>query len=143
VVAIGCTNGGYDRQCSRRSLTARPGVVAVYDISNPLKDGEPLGQGNLLWPPLDVVESEVFTDILPQFYTSIHQSGVRAVTWLRVPPSSSSGSLLWDEDPVIIATGGYDGAQGYIDLRDGAMNEFNRTRGRCQQSDIDRGADWT
>lgn len=87
------------------------------------------------------MESEVATDILPQFYTSIHQSGVRAVTWLRIPPSSSSGSLLWEEDPVIIATGGYDGAQGYIDLRDGAMNEFNRTRGPCHHSEIDHEAD--
>lgn len=67
--------------------------------------------------------------ILPQFYTSIHQSAVRAVTWVRVPPSSASGRPIWDEDPVIIATGGYDGAQCYIDLRDGTMNEFNRTRG--------------
>ena len=117
--------------------------MAIYNISNPLKDGRPLGQGNLLWHPLGVVESEVVTDIPPQFYTSIHQSGVRAVTWLRIPPSSSSGGLLWDEDPVVIATGGYDGAQGYIDLRDGAMNEFNRTRGQCQQSDIDRRADRT
>ena len=91
--------------------------------------------------PLYIAVSEAITDILPQFYTSIHQSGVRAVTWLRIPPSSSSGSLLWDEDPVIIATGGYDGAQGYIDLRDGAMNEFNRTRGWCQRSDIDHAAD--
>jgi len=72
---------------------------------------------------------DVTTDILPQFYTSIHQSGIRAVTWMNIPPSSPSGSPLWDEDPVIIATGGYDGAQGYTDLRDATMNEFNRTRG--------------
>lgn len=75
------------------------------------------------------VDSEAVTDILPHFYAPIHQSAVRAVTWMRIPPSSASGSPLWDEDPVIIATGGYDGAQGYVDLRDGATNEFNRTRG--------------
>ncbi|KAF9651500.1 hypothetical protein BDM02DRAFT_3091246 [Thelephora ganbajun] len=95
VVAIGCTNG----------------AVAIYNISDYLKEGKPLDE-----------------DILPQFYTSIHQSAVRAVSWMRIPPSSPSGSPLWNEDPVIIATGGYDGAQGYIDLRDGVMNEFNRTR---------------
>lgn len=76
-----------------------------------------------------VIVSEATTAILPQFYASIHQSAVRAVTWVRAPPSSASGSSIWGEDPVIIATGGYDGAQGYIDLRDGIMNEFNRTRG--------------
>lgn len=75
-------------------------------------------------------ESEAIADILPQFYTSIHQSAVRAVTWIRAPPFSSLGSPLWDEDPVVIATGGYDGAQGFTDVRDAAMNEFNRTRGR-------------
>ena len=74
-------------------------------------------------------EPETIADILPQFYTSIHQSAIRAVTWIRVPPFSSLGSPLWGEDPVIIATGGYDGAQGYTDLRDATMNEFNRTRG--------------
>lgn len=74
-------------------------------------------------------ESEVTTDITPQFYTSAHQSAVRAVAWVRVPPSSGSGSPLWDGDPTVIATGGYDGSQGYIDIRDGLMNEFNRTRG--------------
>ena len=60
---------------------------------------------------------------------------------MRVPPSSSSGSPLWDDDPVIIATGGYDGAQGYVDLRDAAMNEFNRTRGAPQQLNINHQAD--
>lgn len=105
-----------------------PGVVAIYNISSLLKDGKALGGGLLLRSPLNV-ESDAITDILPQFYSSVHQSAIRAVTWMRIPPSSS-GSPLWDEDPVIIATGGYDGAQGYVDLRDAAMNEFNRTRGR-------------
>ena len=91
--------------------------------------------------PVPCCGSEATTDTLPQFYTSIHQSAIRAVTWMRVPPSSSSGGLLWDEDPVIIATGGYDGAQGYTDLRDGTMNEFNRTRGLSWQSHPNRQAD--
>lgn len=110
----------------------QPGAVAIYDISNPLKEGRPIDQGLLFLSMLGAVESEAITDILPQFYTSIHQSGVRAVTWMRIPPSSSGGPL-WGDDPVIIATGGYDGAQGYIDLRDAAMNEFNRTRGQSRQ----------
>ena len=89
-----------------------------------------------------VAGSEAITDILPQFYTSIHQSAIRAIAWMRIPPFSSQGSPLWDEDPVTIATGGYDGAQGFTDLRDAAMNEFNRTRGQSQQPDANRQANW-
>ena len=108
--------------------------MAVYNISESLKGGKPLNEGPPLLSLLGIAETEAIVDILPHFYASIHQSGIRAVTWMRIPPSSSSGGPLWDEDPVIIATGGYDGAQGYMDLRDATMNEFNRTRGRSQRS---------
>ena len=108
--------------------------MAVYNISNPLKEGKPPDEGRLSHSLAICTESETAPDILPQFYTSVHQSAVRAVTWMRIPPSSASGSLLWDEDPVVIATGGYDGAQGYIDLRDGVISEFNRTRGIFHRS---------
>ena len=103
--------------------------MAIYNISSSLNDGKSLDEGLLLRSSLRNAETEAITDVLPQFYTSIHQSAIRAVTWMRVPPFSSSGSPLWDEDPVVVATGGYDGVQGFTDLRDAAMNEFNRTRG--------------
>lgn len=46
VVAIGCTNGGSAGRWNFRGfLTISPGAVAIYNISDPLKEGKPLGEG--------------------------------------------------------------------------------------------------
>lgn len=37
---------------------------------------------------------------------------------------------MTDDDPTVIATGGYDGVEGLTDLREHATNVFNRTRGK-------------
>lgn len=141
VVAIGCTNGEVKPIVFWGSPNTSTRRCSGLQYIRPSKGRE------ISWRRLTTFEyhradrSEAIIEILPQFCVSIHQSAIRAVTWLRVPPFSSTGSPVWDEDPVVIATGGYDGSQGFIDLRDAAMNEFNRTRGESQQLDADRHAD--
>jgi hypothetical protein len=68
-------------------------------------------------------------NILPTHYISVHQSAIRAITWIRTPPTESSGAFHVDADPTVIATGGYDGLQCLTDIREGAGCVMNRTRG--------------
>ncbi|KAH9079690.1 hypothetical protein EDB83DRAFT_2514204 [Lactarius deliciosus] len=59
--------------------------------------------------------------ILPMGYFCVHQSAVRALTWVRVPDRHGNG-------PTVIASGGYDGLQCLTDIRDLGGYVFNRTR---------------
>lgn len=68
-------------------------------------------------------------DILPTYYTSIHQSAIRALSWIRVPPVNGSGEFNVNADPTVIATGGYDGILCLTDIREPHGNAMNRTRG--------------
>ncbi|KZV71848.1 hypothetical protein PENSPDRAFT_650271 [Peniophora sp. CONT] len=86
------------------------GAVAVYDIADALRSGQPVH------------------DLLPSHYQYVHQSGVRAVSWVRAPPASSSGEFRTDVDPTVIASGGHDGTECLWDIRDPGANVMNRTR---------------
>lgn len=85
------------------------GYVAVYDIGNALRTGQD-------------------RNILPTHYISIHQSAVRALAWIRVPPANGSGVPSTSEDPTVLATGGYDGLECLTDIREPHGNVVNRTR---------------
>ena len=60
--------------------------------------------------------------ILPMCYFCVHQSAIRALTWVRVPDRHGNG-------PTVIASGGFDGLQCLTDIRDVGGHVFNRTRG--------------
>lgn len=68
-------------------------------------------------------------DLLPSHYQYVHQSGVRAISWIRAPSTSSSGEFCTDSDPTVIASGGHDGTECLWDIRDPSGNVMNRTRG--------------
>lgn len=85
------------------------GYVAVYDIGHALRTGQD-------------------RNILPTHYISIHQSAVRALAWIRVPPTNGSGVPSTSEDPTVLATGGYDGLECLTDIREPHGNIVNRTR---------------
>ena len=62
------------------------------------------------------------TAALPIGYYCVHQSAIRALTWVRVPDRHGNG-------PTVIASGGYDGLQCLTDIREMGGHVFNRTRG--------------
>ncbi|KAF8163757.1 hypothetical protein B0H34DRAFT_650320 [Crassisporium funariophilum] len=99
VVAIGTTNG----------------TIAVYDIGPAL---------NSYTDP----SCPTITDILPTHYLAVHQSAIRALAWIRAPPSWPSGAPRLDQDPTVIASGGYDGMECMTDIREGLGSVMNRTR---------------
>ena len=69
------------------------------------------------------------TDLLPTHYLTVHQSAIRALGWIKVPPCHPSGISRVDQDPTVIASGGYDGMECLTDIRDGHGAVINRTRG--------------
>lgn len=73
-------------------------------------------------------------DVLPTHYIPVHQSAIRALAWIRAPPSSEFGSLT-KENPTVIASGGYDGAEYLLDIRDPPAYIMNRTRGSAKFCD--------
>jgi len=58
---------------------------------------------------------------MPIGYFCVHQSAIRALTWVRVPDRHGNG-------PTVIASGGYDGLQCLTDIRELGGYVFNRTR---------------
>lgn len=85
------------------------GCIAIYDIGNALNEG-------------------ICANILPMYYICVHQSAVRAITWIRVPPTDARGDPATSEDPTVIASGGYDGVECLIDIREPHGYVVNRTR---------------
>ncbi|KAG1890874.1 hypothetical protein F4604DRAFT_1567577 [Suillus subluteus] len=85
------------------------GFVAVYDIGHAVRTG----QG---------------PNMLPIHYISIHQCAVRALAWIRIPPTNGSGVPSISEDPTFLATGGYDGLECLTDIREPHGNIVNRAR---------------
>jgi transcription factor C subunit 6 len=71
---------------------------------------------------------DVITNILPTHYITVHQSAIRALAWIRVPPSSAGVSCS-ELDPTVIASAGYDGLECLTDVREGSGCVMNRTRG--------------
>jgi hypothetical protein len=68
-------------------------------------------------------------NILPSHYLTVHQSAIRALAWVRAPPSWPSGATRLDGDPTVIVSGGYDGLECLTDIREGHGSVMNRTRG--------------
>ncbi|EIW84695.1 WD40 repeat-like protein [Coniophora puteana RWD-64-598 SS2] len=86
------------------------GCIAIYDVGNAFKHGHG-------------------PDILPTHYLPTHQSAVRALSWVRVSPSSSSGEDEGEpNDPTVLASGGYDGTEVLTDIREVKGYVVNRTR---------------
>ncbi|KAG6911400.1 hypothetical protein DXG01_016497 [Tephrocybe rancida] len=97
-IAIGTTNG----------------IIAVYDLGPYLKAIN--------------TDTALISDILPTHYITVHQSAIRALAWIRAPPSTSTGAPRTDGDPTVIASGGYDGMECMTDIREGHGSVMNRTR---------------
>ncbi|KAJ6557279.1 hypothetical protein DFH09DRAFT_1163602 [Mycena vulgaris] len=91
------------------------GTIAVYHLGQILK--ESCGPN----PPLP-------ESILPSHYLTIHQSAIRALVWIRAPPSWPSGGPRVNADPTVIVSGGYDGLEVLTDIREGHGSIMNRTR---------------
>jgi len=75
-------------------------------------------------------DGPIVTDLRPSHYLTVHQSAIRALAWIQAPPSSASGEPNMDEDPTVIASGGYDGVECLLDIREGRGAIMNRTRGK-------------
>ncbi|KAG6332021.1 hypothetical protein ID866_7067 [Astraeus odoratus] len=88
------------------------GYIGVYNIGDALRKG--------IGPSED--------HIPPTHFICVHQSAIRAVTWIRVPPTKANGVLAMDEDPTVIASGGYDGVECLTDVREPYGHVVNRTR---------------
>ncbi|KAI0050874.1 hypothetical protein FA95DRAFT_1587504 [Auriscalpium vulgare] len=88
------------------------GAIAVYDIAPVLRSPAQHGAQNLL----------------PTHYIHVHQSAVRAISWIRTPTLSGTGERRADDDPTVLASGGYDGLECLTDIRDPMGNIMNRTR---------------
>ncbi|EAU88980.2 hypothetical protein CC1G_10676 [Coprinopsis cinerea okayama7 len=98
-IAIGTTNG----------------VIAVYDVGQVLQSFQEPGQPTI-------------TNARPTHYLNIHQSAIRALAWIQAPPCTVAGEASLDEDPTVIASGGYDGVECLTDIREGRGFIMNRTR---------------
>ncbi|TFK36417.1 hypothetical protein BDQ12DRAFT_686864 [Crucibulum laeve] len=91
------------------------GIIAVYNVGPSIKScTDP--------------KNSTITNLLPTHYISVHQSAIRALSWIRAPPSWPSGSPRVEEDPTVIASGGYDGMECMTDIREGHGSVMNRTR---------------
>ncbi|KAF7986658.1 hypothetical protein HWV62_26496 [Athelia sp. TMB] len=85
------------------------GNIAVFNIKKALETNDPISR-------------------LPTHYFNVHQSAIRALTWIRAPPVSTSGISMAQADPTVIASGGHDGMECITDLRAPQGNIINRTR---------------
>ncbi|KAF9532755.1 hypothetical protein CPB83DRAFT_806345 [Crepidotus variabilis] len=98
-IAIGTTNG----------------TVAIYNIAAALNAAGP-------------ENSQVFSELLPSHYITTHQSAIRSLAWIKVPPCDPTGRPCLDQDPTMIISGGYDGLECLLDAREGRGVTMNRTR---------------
>ncbi|KAF9014294.1 hypothetical protein BDQ17DRAFT_1386722 [Cyathus striatus] len=89
-------------------------IIAVYNLSAALKSC--------------TSSTPTITNLLPTYYLTIHQSAIRALTWIRASSSWPSGTPRTDDDPTVIASGGYGGVECMADIREGHGSVMNRTR---------------
>jgi len=66
--------------------------------------------------------------IKPAFYMTVHQSAIRTICWIRIPPGSSDGSPSPLGDPCLILSCGYDGQVIVTDIRE--IQSYTITRSR-------------
>ncbi|KAA1469302.1 hypothetical protein DENSPDRAFT_816148 [Dentipellis sp. KUC8613] len=97
----------------RIAIGCTNGVIAVYNIATGLKASQSQGPNQ---------------NPLPSHYIPVHQAAIRALSWIRAPPQSASGDVCMDENPTVIASGGYDGVECLTDIREPTGNIMNRTR---------------
>ncbi|KZT53721.1 hypothetical protein CALCODRAFT_486097 [Calocera cornea HHB12733] len=83
------------------------GKIAVFDVGSILKD-----------PILR----------LPTHYFPVHQSCVHGIAWIRGPAQALDGTPQLQKNPVMIASGGYDGQMLLVDIRDGVSAQVERMR---------------
>ncbi len=96
------------------------GVIAVYNLDRALRSPSECKQPFPAFSLNDLTCLNIAT--LPIGYYCVHQSAIRALTWVRVPDRHGIG-------PTVIASGGYDGLQCLTDIRELGGHVFNRTRG--------------
>ena len=95
------------------------GIIIVYDITSTLQSAV-------------AADCPTRTDLFPTHYLTVHQSAIRALTWISTPSSGPSGEARFDQDPTVIASVGYDGMECFTDIREGRGAVMNRTRGRVR-----------
>ena len=109
------------------------GVIAIYNIESALtkacNSGRTPNSQSPSSPWLRYIAVATVTDLLPTHYLSIHQSAIRALCWIKAPPCLPSGAVLRNDNPTVIASGGYDGVECLTDIREGHGSVMNRTRG--------------
>lgn len=141
VVAIGTTHGKSSFFVFNFLfiLNSFKGIIAVYDLGPELKavnnPSKTIIQTLRLQPHRFILarkDHPIIANLFPTHYLSVHQSAVRALTWVRAPPANPDGVFQTDKDPTIIASGGYDGLECLTDIRDSRVAAINRTRGELR-----------
>ncbi|KAI0647474.1 hypothetical protein C8Q79DRAFT_1068955 [Trametes meyenii] len=83
------------------------GTIAIYNVGKGLwSEGKPM---------------------LPTHYFTAHQSAIRSLAWVRAPVISATGEVT-EDNPTVVASGGYDGVECITDIREMGGNVVNRTR---------------
>ena len=104
------------------------GYLAVYNVKQALDSGEAPSESPTYFHPPTLKRIDTCSDIFPTHFIAVHQSAIRALAWIRVPPTDGSGVSNPSEDPTVIASGGYDGVECLTDIREPHDNVVNRTR---------------
>ena len=108
------------------------GYLAVYNVKQALDSGEAPSESSTYFhpPTLKRIDTCQRSDIFPT-HSIVHQSAIRALAWIRVPPTDSDGfpRVQPIRGPNVIASGGYDGVECLTDIWKSHDNVVNRTRG--------------
>lgn len=127
LIAIGCTNGG----CLPSLFCQR--VLTFFRRYCYLQRGRRNPQSRCTFVVAIMPQMRsclpFLLALLPNHYSTAHQSAIRALSWVKIPPASGTGEPLLEQNPTVLATGGYDGVERITDLRDPGGNMMNRTRG--------------
>ncbi|KAJ4495681.1 hypothetical protein C8J55DRAFT_494537 [Lentinula edodes] len=68
------------------------------------------------------------TNLLPTQYLNIHQAAIRTLAWIRPPTNDRLREPRYDEDPMILGSGGNDGVVCLTKIRSGHGSVMDRTR---------------
>ena len=78
------------------------GYLAVYNVKQALDSGEAPSESSTYFhpPTLKRIDTCQCSDIFPT-HSIVHQSAIRALAWICVPPTDSDGSRVFNpsEDP--------------------------------------------
>lgn len=139
---MGCTNGGLFAPV-RLDIVVEQAKVASPSMTLDRRWRTVKVEVRAVFFPVPEYPSDQYSSNLvvsPTHLISVHQSAIRALAWVRVPPTNGSGVPAASEDPTIIASGGYDGVECLTDIREPHGNVVNRTRGKfiSPSSDLHR-----